>query len=201
MRHDHDGDRRAAPQDRGRPAFLVWLGAVVVYAIAAQAQVGGPYDLSWSTIDGGGGTPSTGGAYSLGGTIGQPDAGATSGGSYELQGGFWPGGGIVVGVEDEILPPDAVPLVFRLHGGVPNPFNPRTQIAFDLPRAGPVRLAVFDLRGALVRMLVQEVMPAGRHTTVWNGEDDSGETVASGVYVFILEADGQRARSKNLLLK
>ncbi|MHC4501234.1 MAG: hypothetical protein ACYS21_19225, partial [Planctomycetota bacterium] len=49
------------------------------------------YDISWSTIDGGGGT-STGGNYALVGTIGQPDAGDMSGGDYQLHGGFWPGG-------------------------------------------------------------------------------------------------------------
>ena len=47
------------------------------------------YDLGWYTIDGGGATFSTGGEYSLGGTIGQPDAGTLSGGSYALRGGFW----------------------------------------------------------------------------------------------------------------
>lgn len=52
------------------------------------AQVGSGFDLSWSTIDGGGGT-STGGAYSLIGTLGQADAGIQSGGSYTLEGGFW----------------------------------------------------------------------------------------------------------------
>ena len=59
---------------------------------SAMAQSGGGYDLSWSTIDGGGAT-STGGSYSLSGTIGQADAGpspAMTGGSYQLTGGFWP---------------------------------------------------------------------------------------------------------------
>ncbi len=55
----------------------------------ASAQSGGGYDLTWNTIDGGGVTFSTGGAYSLGGTIGQADAGTMSGGSYTLNGGFW----------------------------------------------------------------------------------------------------------------
>ncbi len=49
------------------------------------------YDLSWYTLDGGGATFSTGGSYSLGGSIGQPDAGSLSGGSYQLNGGFWGG--------------------------------------------------------------------------------------------------------------
>ena len=58
----------------------------------AQAQTGGGYDLSWQTIDGGGGT-SSGGGYSLAGTIGQADAGLLSGGQYTLRGGFWSGAG------------------------------------------------------------------------------------------------------------
>jgi hypothetical protein len=52
------------------------------------------YDLSWFTIDGGGATFSTGGSYSLGGSIGQPDAGVLNGGSYQLNGGFWGGAAI-----------------------------------------------------------------------------------------------------------
>ena len=67
------------------------LGSLLVLGVAPQAlsQSGGTYDLSWNTIDGGGISSATGGAYSLGGTIGQPDAGASSGGAYVLTGGFW----------------------------------------------------------------------------------------------------------------
>jgi hypothetical protein len=56
---------------------------------SALAQSGGPYDLSWNTVDGGGVSYSFGGSYVLGGTIGQPDAGTLNGGSYTLMGGFW----------------------------------------------------------------------------------------------------------------
>ena len=68
----------------GMALLLLLLGASAVWA-----QVGGGYDLTWSTIDGGGATFSTGGSYSLGGTIGQPDAGSMSGPGYTLTGGFW----------------------------------------------------------------------------------------------------------------
>jgi len=63
---------------------------ILISSIQAAAQSGGTYDLSWNTIDGGGGT-SSGGPYRLSGTIGQPDAGTMAGGSYILAGGFWPG--------------------------------------------------------------------------------------------------------------
>ncbi len=58
-----------------------------------NAQTGGGYDLTWSTMDGGGAMFSAGGGYSLGGTTGQPDAGMMNGGGYTLAGGFW--GGII----------------------------------------------------------------------------------------------------------
>ncbi len=72
--------------------MLVALIALIAFFAAnvsvSYAGSGGVYELSWDTIDGGGGT-SSGGIYSLSGTIGQPDAGSHSGGSYSLGGGFW----------------------------------------------------------------------------------------------------------------
>jgi len=72
---------------------IVILAALALLALAsaAHAQSGGPYTLSWSTVDGGGGV-STGGPYALAGTIGQPDVGLLAGGNYTLSGGFWGGG-------------------------------------------------------------------------------------------------------------
>ncbi|MBN2149294.1 MAG: hypothetical protein JW726_18040 [Anaerolineales bacterium] len=70
-------------------ALVVLLCALALGGVV-HAQTGGGYDLSWFTIDSGGETFSTGGGYSLGGTIGQADAGAMHGGGYVLAGGFWP---------------------------------------------------------------------------------------------------------------
>jgi hypothetical protein len=73
--------------------LLVILSASAIALTSSQAlaQAGGGYDLTWNTVDGGGGMFSTGGGFSLGGTIGQPDAGAAvaGGGGYALTGGFW----------------------------------------------------------------------------------------------------------------
>jgi len=71
--------------------------AVCLFLVATSvvlAQSGGGYDLTWSTVDGGGWTFSSGGAYTVGGTAGQPDAGLLTGGSYALGGGFWGGGAV-----------------------------------------------------------------------------------------------------------
>ena len=83
----------------------------------------------------------------------------------------------------------AVPTRAALLGAVPNPFNPQTTIAFDLPRQTAVSLRVFDVSGRLVRVLLDgEIVTEGRHETVWNGCDDSGRRVASGTYFYRLEA-------------
>jgi hypothetical protein len=67
------------------------FAAILVVAAAASGQTGGTYDLSWSKISGGGDTFEAGGAYSLGETSGQPDAGTITGGTFTLKGGFWGG--------------------------------------------------------------------------------------------------------------
>ncbi len=76
-----------------RKRRILWgiLALCITASLPAASQSGGGYDLSWNTIDGGGGV-SGGGAYTLGGAIGQPDAGVLSGGDYTLAGGFWLGG-------------------------------------------------------------------------------------------------------------
>jgi len=72
--------------------ILLTVILIMLASIPVLAQTGGVFDLTWSTVDGGGGTFSTGASYSLGGSIGQPDAGYMSGGVYTLSGGFWGGG-------------------------------------------------------------------------------------------------------------
>jgi hypothetical protein len=77
--------------------LLLAVGAV------ALAQTGGGYDLTWSSVDGGGGASSAGG-YTLSGTAGQADAGVLSGGGYTLGGGFWKGGAVVGSLHQVYLP-------------------------------------------------------------------------------------------------
>ena len=78
--------------------FTLLVVLLSLLASVALAQTGGGYDLTWSTIDGGGATWSEGGGYALGGTVGQPDAGVLSGGGYTLAGGFWAGGAARYGI-------------------------------------------------------------------------------------------------------
>jgi len=90
---------------------LLWvltLATLMLVTGVVYAQSGGSYDLSWHAVDGGGVTFSTGGTYTLGGTIGQPDAGQLTGDDYILGGGFW-GGGTLTGATCAVY----LPLVVR----------------------------------------------------------------------------------------
>lgn len=77
-----------------------------------------------------------------------------------------------------------------LHQNSPNPFNPQTTIAFELPSPAAVRLAVFDVRGRCVRTLVQGALDAGSHTVAWDGRDARGVRAGSGLYFYKLDAGG-----------
>ena len=76
-----------------------------------------------------------------------------------------------------------------LVGIQPNPFNPRTTLLLEVARSGPVRLDVFDTRGRRVRVLVAADLPAGRHEIEWDGRDDAGSALASGIYFARYTAD------------
>lgn len=98
---------------------------------------------------------------------------------------------------DRPAPPSAAG---RLHPATPNPFNPRTTLRFDLDRDGPVRLEVVDLGGRRVRALLAGSFAAGTHEAVWDGRDDEGTAVASGVYLVQLQgSDFAEARRVTLL--
>jgi hypothetical protein len=88
-----------------------------------------------------------------------------------------------------------------LHQNVPNPFNPQTTIRYDLPALARVRLSIVDVSGRRIRTLVDEQQAAGTREAMWNGRDDSGSAVASGVYFYVLDVDKQRLTRKLVLLK
>ena len=99
--------------------------------------------------------------------------------------------------------PDLAAAVSGLHlePNVPNPFNPRTTIAFTLSGPGRTRVAIHDLAGRLVATLLERDLAAGRHTVEWNGRAADGRAVASGVYFLCVESGRSRAGEKMLLLR
>jgi FlgD Ig-like domain len=96
---------------------------------------------------------------------------------------------------------DELPLVTALHANVPNPLNPTTTIHFDLAADGQVMLRVYDVSGRSVRTLWNGAHDRGRHMIVWNGLDDHGSPVASGVYLCRLESREAAIVRKMLLVR
>lgn len=84
---------------------------------------------------------------------------------------------------------NSLPLVTRLRGNFPNPFNPRTTISFDVSQAGPVALEIYDLAGRRVRSLQSGTLAVGRYDRIWNGRNDGGRMCAAGVYFTRLKTE------------
>jgi len=89
----------------------------------------------------------------------------------------------------------------ELSGNMPNPFNPETTIAFALKTPEHVRLEIFNVRGQVVRVLVDAALPTGHHRVVWNGRDDKGLPVSSGVYYYRMRAASYIGTRKMLLME
>jgi hypothetical protein len=107
-------------------------------------------------------------------------------------------GQAVVRIEATVAVDDgapAIPTAFHLYQNYPNPFNPETQIRYDLPKSTHVRVDIFNILGEKVKTLVDEKKPAGAYKIIWNGQTDSGKPVASGVYIYRLQAGDPSAGS------
>ncbi|MSS73884.1 MAG: T9SS type A sorting domain-containing protein [Candidatus Latescibacteria bacterium] len=127
--------------------------------------------------------------------------------------GFWPSipinGGRRIGLTLEVGGPATLASAEEGGGGndlalnqnYPNPFNPETAIRYELPRATNVRMTIYNAQGQAVRTLVDGPRPAGAQAVRWDGRDDRGRGVASGIYYYRLEAAGFSETQKMLLLK
>ena len=100
------------------------------------------------------------------------------------------------------LPINAVlPQVLHLWPNYPNPFNSATAIRFDLPQPTAVELAIFNLVGQRVAVLVNEELATGAHQITWDGRDKAGRELTSGMYIYRLQTQGQNRMQKLLLLR
>ncbi len=88
-----------------------------------------------------------------------------------------------------------------LKGNFPNPFNPETTISYSVKDASAVTLCIYNAKGQLVRTLVNEAKSAGNHSAVWNGLDENGRTVSSGVYYYKMNAGKYSSTRKMILMK
>ncbi|NKB67978.1 MAG: T9SS type A sorting domain-containing protein [Candidatus Latescibacteria bacterium] len=90
---------------------------------------------------------------------------------------------------------------FALHSAAPNPFNAATLLRFSLPQDGPTRLVLYNILGRPVRRLLDNHLSAGEHQRIWDGSDDAGRPLATGVYLYQLRAGAQAATGRLLLLR
>ena len=107
-------------------------------------------------------------------------------------------GSAITAVEEDAL--TAAPR-FALAPNAPNPFNPSTKIRFELARPGHATLRIYSPAGRLIRTVVNGNLTAGPHWVSWNGQDDAGRLVSSGIYLYELVAGDRRQTRKMSLLK
>jgi hypothetical protein len=113
-------------------------------------------------------------------------------GAYEYQ-------GPPTGIDDD--PEDALLKTTALRSIYPNPFNPTLTVEFDLDRRRAIQMTIYDVGGRLVRKLLNEVRDAGTHKILWDGRDDAGSSVATGVYFVQVRSEGWSSQRKIVLLK
>jgi len=118
--------------------------------------------------------------------------------------------GVLIGAEETgCIPTDIadddsdnrLPAEFGLDQNYPNPFNPSTNISFTIPVRSDIKLEIFNISGQRVTTLYEGTTPPGHHTLVWDGKDDSGRTVPTGIYLYRLKAGDFVSSRKMLLLK
>ena len=94
-----------------------------------------------------------------------------------------------------------VPELTALNGNYPNPFNPDTTIRYQVSKAGKIKIVIFNLKGQIVKTLVDAKMKSGYHIVEWNGNDDFGNSVSSGIYFYKMNTDEYSEMKKMILMK
>jgi subtilisin family serine protease len=109
--------------------------------------------------------------------------------------------GIPQPVEETYMISGEVPSGYALSQNHPNPFNPSTTISYSLPEAGQVELTIYNVRGQLVRSLVNQALPAGQHGVQWDGCDNRGQRATSGIYFYRLTVNSWSQAKKMMLIR
>ena len=154
--------------------------------------------IYWWSINSGGEIYSSSPSYELYGTMGQPLAGEAISNSYRNYAGF---------ANPSLNPSDVeekettIPSEFSVSQNYPNPFNPQTVIEYSLPIDCHVNIIVYNVLGQSVRRLKNEWEQAGRKSVVWDGKDQKGEEVGTGIYFYKIRAGDFVKTKKMVLLK
>jgi len=152
--------------------------------------------IPWWSINGGGHIYSSSTNYKLCGSAGQSVAGEAVG-TYHSYSGFWNPWVVATDVEEE--KEAVVPKEFSISQNYPNPFNPHTVIEYALPKESKVKIVVYNILGQRVRILKDEIEKEGYKRVIWDGRDDTGSEVASGIYFYRIVA-GDFVKAKKMMM-
>ena len=94
-----------------------------------------------------------------------------------------------------------LPVVNELLGNYPNPFNPETTIRFNVSEPGSILIEIYNVRGQRIRTLLNKHIDAGEHSIIWNGQDENGREVGSGIYLYIMRMEDFSQTQRMILMK
>jgi hypothetical protein len=169
---------------------LLLIAALLTLPSSIQAQ----YALKRGAFGNGGRTMSIDGQLQIVSAWGQNLVGRQRNSEYRVSSGIYQFSGKMLSVDP--LSDEKLPRVFQLKQNYPNPFNPSTTIEFAIPQGSKVTLIVYDILGRHVATLINEELPAGVYTHLFNAAE-----LASGVYVYRLQAEGFAQSKKFILMK
>ncbi|MFC1501875.1 FlgD immunoglobulin-like domain containing protein [bacterium] len=184
--------------DKGVKFFipLLFLSTGIAFSQSSEN-----YTIKKSVIDQAG-SPSSSAGYSVRDAVGQPsDVGNMSSTNYSLSSGFLSGREMETAVDDEQEIDPSLPRKFQLKQNYPNPFNPVTTMTYQLPHTAKVSLMILSMQGRMIRKWIPGQQQAGVYSIQWNGRDQSGKPVPSGVYLYQIEVKGGSSKNSFLDVK
>jgi len=176
------------------PKWLIGSLSLMLH-LPCFGQSSTSYHLQQHRIASGGGAIRSANLVLKQSVVGAFAAGSAASGNYTLN-----GGALITSIED-LEDPSQRPGSFQLLQNYPNPFNPETTIAYTVPQRLEVRISIFNSLGQLVKNLEQGRQPAGQYSLRWDGRNDSGVQVGSGIYYYRMVAAGFSQVRKMLLLR
>jgi flagellar hook assembly protein FlgD len=131
--------------------------------------------------------------------VGQTLVGSSTNSNTRIESGFLVA--LVKGPAVAVNEKQQIPLVFSLQQNYPNPFNQTTKICFDVTHRAHIHLKIYDILGRQIATLVDDIKEAGSYSLNWDGVNDGGDPVSSGVYFYILIAENFIQVRKMILVK
>ena len=178
-------------------ALVLVIPVVIALATGSYVLAQSTYKVKTAVISSAG-SPASGAGVRINSTLGQPSPiGIGTGTGTALYGGFWKSGWLAIITDSDL--PDAVRN--ELFQNYPNPFNPTTTIKYSISQASSVRLVVYNVAGQRIRTLVNETKPAGTYSEIWDGKNDGGRSVATGIYFYRFIAGNYSEVKKMILLR